>query len=323
MTSITGYTLGVIDVHVHLAALPTPTNGCRVSPRMVKGFLGRFIAWKLGLPIEDPEATNRIYLQKLTAELGASRRVKKAVLLAMDGVYDEGGRLDEQRTHFLIANDCVLEAAKRDARFLAGVSINPMRRDAVDELERCAEAGARLVKVLPNAQNFDPSDRRHLPFYEALAKLQLPMLTHVGFEFSLIGHDQTLGDLRRWEIALDRGVGLIAAHGCSNGVFLHEKHFPAMLEFARRFKRFFVDVSALTLPSRAPALLKLRHHPEIFDRLLFGTDYPLPVFALPTLAKGTCEYLEARSLTNRFDRQAAVIESLGITIGRDFETLMA
>src|SRR5258708_7231025 len=114
----------MIDVHVHLAALPTATNGCRVSPRMVKGLLGRFIAWKLGLPIEDPEATNRIYLEKLAAELGESKRVQKAVLLAIDGVYDESGRLDETRTHFLIANDCVLEAARNDPRFLPGVSIN-------------------------------------------------------------------------------------------------------------------------------------------------------------------------------------------------------
>ena len=313
----------MIDVHVHLAALPTDTNGCRLSKRMRGSPLARFLIWRLGLPIDEPEKANRIYLDKLREELGKSQRAQKAVLLAMDGVYDESGRLDEARTDFLIANDCVLAAAKEDPRLLPGISINPMRRDAVDELERCASAGARLVKVLPNAQSFDPANLRYLPFYRALARHKLPILTHVGFEFSLIGQDQSVGDVSRWRAALEEGVTLIAAHGCSNGVFVGEKHFPAMLEFARKFPRFFVDVSALTLPNRAGALLKLRRHPELFDRLLFGTDYPLSVFAFPALAAGPASYLNARRQTNRFDRQAAVLDALGIAIKADFDALSA
>ena len=71
------------------------------------------------------------------------------------------------------------------------------------------------------------ADRRFVPFYAALARLRLPLLSHVGYEFSLIG--------------------------------------PG----------FYVDTSALTFPNRVGAALRLRRHPEVFDRLLFGTDYPL------------------------------------------------
>ena len=63
--------------------------------------------------------------------------------LGMDGAYDSEGRLDQQATEFLVSNDYVLNTTRTyPDDFLAGVSINPQRRDALDELYRCAEAGA-------------------------------------------------------------------------------------------------------------------------------------------------------------------------------------
>lgn len=304
------------DVHVHLAALPTPTNGCRLSRRMLRSPLSRFLAWTQGLPLDDPETANRRYLEHLERELGASTQVGRAVLLAMDGVYDSAGALDEARTDFLISNDHVFAVASGSERFLPGVSINPSRRDALDELERCAEKGAVLVKVLPNAQVFDPGDRRFVPFYSALARLRLPLLSHVGYEFSLIGQDQSVGDPGRLRSALDEGVTAIAAHGCSSGLFIREPHFQTMLDLARRYTNFYVDTSALTIPNRVGALFRLRRHPEIHDRLVFGTDYPLPVWAYPCLgvldARG---YRQARTAMNRFDRQAVILDRLGVSCG--------
>ena len=304
------------DVHVHLAALPTASNGCRLSRRMRKSPLTRFLAWTQGLPLDDPETANRRYVENLERELRASARVGRAVLLGMDGVYDSAGVLDESRTDFLIANDHVFEIARGHDRFLPGVSINPTRRDALDELERCAEKGAVLVKVLPNAQVFDPADRRLVPFYRALARLRLPLLSHVGYEFSLIGQDQSVGDPGRLRTALDEGATVIAAHGCSSGLFIREPHLPTMLDLARRYSSFYVDTSALTIPNRVGALFRLRRHPEIFDRLIFGTDYPLPVWAYPALNRFSIgRFRQARSLTSRFDRHALVLESLGLPLG--------
>jgi uncharacterized protein len=312
------------DVHVHLAALPTPGNGCRLSPRMRRSPLTRFLAWRQGLPMGDPEAANRRYVENLERELSASARVSRAVLLAMDGTYDAAGRLDEGRTDFLISNDHLFAVTQGSARLLPGVSVNPARRDAVDELERCAARGAVLVKVLPNSQGFDPADRRFVPFYRALARLRLPLLSHVGYEFSLIGRDQSVGDPGRLVSALEEGVTVIAAHGCSSGLFFPEPHLPTMLGLARRYPAFYVDASALTFPNRVGALLRLRRHPEIFDRLLFGTDYPLPCFAYPCLATLSLGDLRrARAAPSRFDRQALVLESLGVLPGMDAGRLLA
>lgn len=305
----------VIDYHVHLAALPTGRNGCMLSPRMRRSPITKMLAWRQGLPLDDPETANRRYLERLAEELGRSERVGKAVLLGLDGVYDPAGKLDEGGTNFLISNDAVLEAAAGNDRFLAGVSINPRRRDAVDELERCAEKGAFLVKWLPNAQGFDPGEKSCVPFYRALAKRSVPLLSHVGFEFSLIGRDQSVGNPERLIPALEEGATVIAAHGCSSGILI-ERHFDTMLELAGRYERFFVDTSALTLPNRVRALLKIRRRPELFERLVFGTDYPLDVFSYPALLGGSLRgFLSARSSTNRFDRQARVLDSLGIKLG--------
>lgn len=307
------------DVHVHLAALPTAGNGVRVSAKMMRSPVLRSVARALGLPLDDPERANQLYLDRLIGELGASTRVGKAVLLGMDGTYDAAGRLDERATDFLIPNDLVFATAVLDRRFLAGVSVNPARRDAVDELERCAAKGAALVKVLPNSQGFDPSETRFLPYYRALARLKLPLLSHVGWEFSIIGKDQSAGDPERLQAPLEAGVTVIAAHGCAQGMFFGDAHFGTMARFVRQYPKFYVDVSALTLPNRSGMLFRLRKHPELFDRLLFGTDFPHPTMAWPLAAAGKFkDYWEVRSVAGRFDRYALLLEKLGIKLTTDF-----
>lgn len=305
-------TTPLIDCHVHLAALPDGDNGCYISPKTLSSPLFRFLLWKHDLSPEKPREANRKYLADLLAELRASQHVHKAVLLGMDGVYDQGGRLNQAHTDFLIGNDYVLNTAHaHPGEFLAGVSINPQRRDAVDEVHRCADAGAVLVKVLANAQQFDPANRRYIPFYRALAARRLPLLSHVGYEFSLIGKDQSVGEPDRLRLALDEGVTVIAAHACSYGLMLYEKFVPVLHDLVQRYPQFYADISALTLPNRLRMLLHLRRYPEIHERLLFGTDYPLPVFHLPAwgrVAMGSLRRLMAT--TNRFDRQVEVCQGL-------------
>ena len=304
----------LIDCHVHLAALPEDNNGCIISPKMLKSPLFRFLLWKHRLSPSNPGAANRKYIQDLLGELHASHHIDQAVLLGIDGVYTNEGRINPQATDFLISNDYVLQQAREHPdKFLAGVSINPQRIDAIEELHRCAEAGAVLVKVLPNSQQFDPGHHRYQKFYRELASLGLPLLSHVGYEFSLMGKDQSLGDSNRLRTALDEGATVIAAHACSDGIMIYEKYFSTLLEFVHHYPNFYADISALTLPNRLGMLLKLRHHPEIFDGLIFGTDYPLSVFHLPAWGHTKLSTLrQIMRTTNRFDRQYLVCHNLGL-----------
>lgn len=308
----------VIDVHVHLAALPDGDNGCYVSPRMLASPLSRFMLWKHGVDLNQPAVANTAYVERLLVELKRSKKVGQAVLLGLDGVYDEQGRLHQSQTDFLISNRYVFQVCKQyPDYFLPGVSINPQRRDALEELTRCAEKGAALVKVLPNTQRFDPSDKSYVPFYRALADLKIPLLSHVGYEFSLIGQDQSAGDPARLRVPLEEGVWIIAAHACSYGLMFPEPYFKIFRELARDYPHFYADASALTLPNRVRVLFLLRRHPELHDRLIFGTDYPLPVFSYPSLGANFMEVMKAGS---SFDRQVMVLESLGIQF-RDFSFL--
>jgi len=304
----------LIDCHVHLAALPDGHNGCYISPKMLKSPLFRFLLWKHKLSPNQPREANQKYVDDLLLELRASRHVQQAVLLGLDGAYDETGRLNQAHTDFLISNDYVLKTSKAyPQEFLAGPSINPQRRDAIDEVHRVADAGAVLVKVLPNAQQFNPADPRYKPFYRALAERNLPFLSHVGYEFSLIGKDQSLGDPDRLQLALDEGAMVIAAHACSYGLIFYEKFLPTIMRLSKHYRQFYADISALTLPNRLAMLLKLRYYPEIHERLLFGTDYPLSVLHLAAWGRvGLGTLRDMIRTKNRFDRQVAVCRGLGL-----------
>ena len=305
-------TKSLVDCHVHLAALPDGDNGCYISPKMLKSPLFRFLFWKHGLSVDRPREANEKYLEDLLVELRASKHVQKAVMLGMDGVYDHTGRLNKAHTDFLISNDYVLKTARAHPNeLLAGVSINPQRRDAIDEVHRCADAGAVLVKVLPNAKQFDPANPNYKPFYRALAERNLPFLSHVGYEFSLIGKDQSVGDPERLRVPLDEGATVIAAHACSYGLILYEKFLPTLRDLVNHYPNFYSDISALTLPNRFRMLLHLRNYPEVHERLLFGTDYPLSVFHIAAwgrVAFGTLRKIMRTK--NRFDRQVEVCNGL-------------
>jgi uncharacterized protein len=307
-------TKSLIDCHVHLAALPDGDNGCFISPKLLRSPLFRFLLWKQDLSPAHPRETNARYLEHLMTELRTSKHVQKAVLLGMDGFYDQTGLLNRQHTDFLISNDYVFKTVRANPDvFLAGPSINPQREDAVDEVHRCADAGAVLIKVLPNAQHFNPADPKYIPFYRALVDRKLPFLSHVGYEFSLIGRDQSVGDPDRLHLALDEGVTVIAAHACSYGLMLYEKFIPTLRDFVKRYPNFYADISALTLPNRLRMLLYLRKYPEFHDRLLFGTDYPLSVFHMAAWGRvGPGTLWRMIRTKNRFDRQVEVCAGLNL-----------
>src|ERR1700679_1871509 len=100
-------TKSLLDVHVHLVALPEDGNGCIFSNRMKNWPSTRIVSWLMKFPIDNPSEANRLYLERLIKDLRESQHVKQAVLLGMDGVYDDKGLLDRTNTHLLVSNDYV------------------------------------------------------------------------------------------------------------------------------------------------------------------------------------------------------------------------
>jgi predicted TIM-barrel fold metal-dependent hydrolase len=308
----------LVDVHVHAAAFPDGRNGCLMSSSFRRGLTVRFIKWKMGLTGQDPAAMNRQYVERMAGDVRSSKRVSRAVVLAFDGVYAESGQLDLNRTTCLISNDFVHQVVEQyPDLLLLGASINPQRRDALDELDRVEAMGTKLIKFLPNSQAFDPADSRYKAFYRALGDKKIPLLSHVGAEHSFTVYDQSLGFPEKLRTALEAGATVIGAHGCGSNSFAHRKFYEVFVKLMSTYPNFYVDLSALSLPLSAGMVFYLRRHPEYFDRYLFGTDYPLSAYATSFLGRmGLIRLFKLGRIINVFDKHAAILESLGLRFSR-------
>jgi uncharacterized protein len=262
----------IIDVHVHLVGI-SPANGCRYGRPRWRG-LRRGALRLAGL---DTDAFDRQAVRRLLGRVRTSG-LDAVGLLALDGAYDASGALDERATGFMVGNDYLFAIASRAPQLLLPIpSINPLRRDAADELERVAEMGAAAIKILPNTQRFDPASRAFVPFWRRMRELGLPLLAHTGIEFTLPQHEAAHGDPDRLRPALDEGLTVIAAHcGTAGGRGL-TGYLDHWLNLLPHYPNLYGDLSALVSPARAPFLLRVLRHPLARQRVLLGSDYPVPV----------------------------------------------
>jgi len=300
-----------VDVHVHLAGI-SPDNGCFLNPRAAGPVLGSTERLALRLFARDRAEFDR----------RARRRLKKLVdgsgldaigLLALDGVYDAKGVLDDRRTGLLVSNDYLFEVASDSPKYLPIPSINPQRRDALEELERVSELGAVAIKTLPNAQNFDPDSKQYLPFWRRMAELDLPLLAHTGTEFTLPEHEKSYGDPHRLRRALGEGVTVIAAHCGTGGGRLLVEHFQHWLTMLGQYPRLFGDASALASPGRLPFLGQVLRHQVARERLVLGSDYPVPVTPILLAPRlGMRDALRLQRISNPIRRNLETLRAAGM-----------
>ncbi len=274
----------VLDIHVHVSSLDEQGTGCYIAPRLKRSLLFRLLQWRLRIRPSDPLPLQEEKFQsQIRRDLTTDSSVGRIVILALDGVYDDQGRPDRARTTFSVPNDYVFARARENPRLLPGASVNPLRADALEELHRCAEAGAVLIKWLPNTQGFHPADPRFTRFYRKLRELNLPLLCHTGPEYSLKALDQEYGDPHHLVPALEEGVTVIAAHAGGSEIRNWGKYFDGFIEMLLRYPTLYTDTSALCLPPRMRYLVRLRRVPEVHGKLLHGSDCPLPISAWPFL----------------------------------------
>ena len=217
----------------------------------------------------------------------------KVVLLAFDAAHDESGARRKDLTAFWVPNEYVARVAKmRPERFEWTASIHPYRADALAALEAAKRERARAVKWLPPAMGIDLANPRCRPFYDALKRLDVPLLVHVGAEEAVRGAAQpAYANPLLLRHPLDDGVRVIAAHCATMGesADLDSDRSPekapqvrnvdlfARLMGERRYEGLlFGDLSAVTQANRAEHLPLLLERQEWHARLLNGSDYPLP-----------------------------------------------
>ena len=212
---------GPVDMHVHLVGNGLSGSGCWLKPPFLHRFLADWMLRQLGLKVSwrAPEFEDA-YVDLLTRWLRDSP-VSHAVLLAHEEVYDHSGqKLNFGSLH--VPNDYVFAVCRRHPELLPAVSIHPARPDALDELDRCLDLGAVMLKFLPNCQNIDTRLPRYRPFWNRMAAARLPLLAHSGgphrAPFVMVSAKPELrdvfpapvvGDLRRVEVAMVIDEGLV------------------------------------------------------------------------------------------------------------------
>ena len=181
----------------------------------------------------------------------------------------------------------LLKLVKRHAQYFNGPWC-PVSPRCIEQLEAAVEQGA--PKWLPAAMGIDPASKLCDPFYAALSRLDLPLVTHAGLERALRGADaQELGNPLRLRRALDHGVRVVVAHCASmgrdrdtdrgaNGAAMDSfELFARLMDEPRYVGRLYGDISAMTQAARAGAALShVIQREDWHARLLNGSDYPLP-----------------------------------------------
>jgi predicted TIM-barrel fold metal-dependent hydrolase len=220
----------------------------------------------------------------------------KLLLFAFDASVTEAGEVSWEQTSLYIPNRYAAQVAQRHAQiFEWAASVHPYRHDCVEQLEAAVDQGARALKWLPATMGIDPASKLCDRFYAALARLDLPLITHAGLERALQGTDaQALGNPLRLRRALDHGVRVVVAHCASlgqdqdtdrgaNGPAVDSFDlFARLMDDQRYCGSLYGDISAMTQTARAgSALSHVIQRDDWHTRLLHGSDYPLPgVFPL-------------------------------------------
>ncbi len=302
----------IIDIHVHVLPPDACSAEAYVSPRQWNWPSFLYLRLRHRIRRQESGEGNGVLRSQFARALAGMRTVDRVVVLALDAVYDDAGRRDSQRTHFYVANDYVFRLAEADHRFLPGASVNPKRRDALEELESCLDRGAVLLKWLPNSQGFDPMDRSFVPFYRRMAEAGLPLLCHTGPEYALTTAGRKVGRPEGLRLALDEGVTVIAAHGGGADILNLGRAFDTAAEMLLKYPNLYADTSAFTQPNRSWFLRRFLRHPELHPKLVHGSDAPLPV--VPWLFLRRLPYREIVRLSrvaSPIDRDCLLKQALG------------
>jgi predicted TIM-barrel fold metal-dependent hydrolase len=266
----------VIDMHAHIAGIGAGDSGCYVSPDLRNNWRYDIYLKAFGLTQQElEEHGDQLVFENISQRLAASRQVGGAVILALDGVVNRAGELDLEQTELYIPDDFVARETARYDNLFFGASINPYRKDALQRLKQAKVAGAVLVKWLPAIQQIDPSDFSLTPFYRELVVLELPLLVHTGAEHSFSRANDDLSDPMLLRLPLDLGVTVIAAHVATTGKTDGKSDFERLLELFPEYPNLYADISSLTQLNKRWYLPKVLDHPEIHDRLLYGSDFPM------------------------------------------------
>lgn len=280
------------DCHVHVAGLGDGGSGIEIGPQLSSplhplNYAQRLFYMNAGCAHDAPGKVDQAYVARLLNLCDAMPVGFKVLLFAFEHFHDAQGNAHREHSAFYVPNAWAAKlAGDFPARFEWAASLHPYRADAVERLNTAIAGGARAVKWLPAAMGMDPADARCHAFYRVLAESGTPLIVHCGEEKAVKGSDtQAYGNPLRLRPALDAGVKVVVAHCASLGTDTDDdgRRRPSFELFLRLMGEprardlLYGDISAITQRNRQPAIIRtLLARSDLHERLLHGSDYPLP-----------------------------------------------
>ena len=308
----------VVDIHCHTAGIGAGGSGCFVSEALRGSYKFRVYLDSFGADLAVLNAKGDSFvIERIAERVQASEHVAGAIVLAMDGVVTDEGTLDRDATEFFVPNEFVQQETARYPQLFWAASINPKRTDAIERLVWAHANGAKLVKWLPSVQLFDPSEYSFLPFYQKMAELNIPLLSHAGQERAFSHARDEFADPEKLKLALDAGVTVIVAHIASTGEHEGERDTDRLIEMMDQYPKLYSEISSLTQVNKLGYLSEALRDERFAERLFYGSDYPLINTALvsPWYFSLNLEWKMMKQLAaikNPWDRDVELKRSLGV-----------
>lgn len=311
----------LVDMHTHIAC-QSESEGCYFH----KDFKGhwKFKSYLLAMGVTQKEIDEKgdgIVAQKLSELVDNSKFVSHAIVLALDGYYDNAGNLDLNKTQLIVPNSFIYKQTLKYKNLIYGASIHPYRKDAIKELTLAHQRGAVLIKWIPCVMGIAPDsdDPRITQFYQKMVEFKMTLLSHTGNENSFIFSDNKLCDPKKLSRPLDLGVNVVASHLATKGSNDGEENIERIKKLLKDYPKLKFDISSLTNGNKWN---HIKYALEFKGRFYYGTDYPLIRARLFGIPLSSAFYYKLKinkqwenlinSLTNPLDQDVALKMALGI-----------
>jgi uncharacterized protein len=277
-----------IDFHAHL--LNPNVSFSRIYDKIAITLFAK----KLGVNKDD--LLNRKYdafVDAFINNIKSSKYVTKSVVLPVDAKIDTKGREISKDKTVCSSNEDVLSEYKRNPNeVIPFFSVNPNRVDALDLIDKYASQGFKGAKFLQNYWDIDINDEKYISYFEKIKSYDLPIIIHTGSEHA-VESNPMYEKIEVANLAIDIGCKVILAHFGVNSIIEHNSKkvlnnfsfdnkkfgddYFKTIAYLEEHENVYADLSAMVMNFRSKIIEDLaKNQTHIHDKLLFGTDYPVP-----------------------------------------------
>ena len=170
-----------------------------------------------------------------------------------------------------VPNELIADYARAHPEKIIGwASVDPNEPDCIDQLDHAVNTlGLRGLKLGPAYQHFDPTDRKHWPFFAAIQRLGIPIIWHQGTTFPSGAKLRWAGPLMLEDVALDfPDIRMVIAH-------LGHPWEEDVVALIRKAPNMYADISAVHYrPWRYWQAMVTAMEYGVTHKLLLASDFP-------------------------------------------------